>query len=207
MRAGIPVGLVGAILLSIATVAVVFARAFGSQGQGWSDILAFLPFLTGGIALGLLLNFGYGQFARSRRQRLARDHAHAVVFSSEMTPALRKYLQSDPERHESPELTLRTPHYFTVVASSDGLSMWSGWASRPTKFWHIGWASILDIRPEVFPLQFKSVHGLHLHTGEGDGALQIAPFPELSVAVSWDQARVNELADVLSALRTTALQR
>lgn len=78
MRAGIPVGLVGAILLSIATVAVVFARAFGSQGQGWSDILAFLPFLTGGIALGLLLNFGYGQFARSRRQRLARDHADAV---------------------------------------------------------------------------------------------------------------------------------
>ena len=40
MRAGIPVGLMGAILLSVATVAVVFVRAFGSQGQGWSDILA-----------------------------------------------------------------------------------------------------------------------------------------------------------------------
>ena len=80
MRAGIPVGLVGAILVSIATVAVVFVRAFGSQGQGWSDTPAFLPFLAGGIALGLLLNFGYGQFARSHRQRLARDHADAVVF-------------------------------------------------------------------------------------------------------------------------------
>jgi hypothetical protein len=124
-----------------------------------------------------------------------------------MTPALEEYLQSDPGRYESPELARRTPHFFTVVASSDGLSLWSGWASRPTKFWHIDWASILDVRPDRFPLQFKTVHGLHLHTGEGDGALQIAPYPELSVAVSWDRARVYELADSLSALRTTALQR
>ena len=207
MRAGIPVGLMGAILLSVATVAVVFVRAFGSQGQGWSDILAFLPFLAAGIALGLLMNFGYGLFVRSRRQRLAREYADAVVFSSEMTPALKTYLQSDPKRYESPESILRTPHFFTVVASSDGLSLWSGWASRPTKFWHIGWASIFAVRPETIPLQFKRVRGLHVHTGEGDGALQLVPFPELSVAVSWDQARVDELADALSALRTTALQR
>lgn len=57
MRAGIPVGLVVAILLVIATVAMVFVRAFGTRGDGWDDILAFLPFLAGGIALGLLMNF------------------------------------------------------------------------------------------------------------------------------------------------------
>lgn len=65
MRAGIPVGLVVAILLVIATVAMVFVRAFGTRGDGWDDILAFLPFLAGGIALGLLMNFAYGQFARA----------------------------------------------------------------------------------------------------------------------------------------------
>jgi hypothetical protein len=203
----VPVGLLLAILLVIGTVAMVFIRAFGTLGEGWDDILGFLPFLAGGVAVGLLLNIGYSQFARARRRRLTHDNGDAVVFTAEMTPALKKYLQFDRSRYTSAERVGQTPYFFTAVASSDGISLWNGPASRPIKFWQIDWASILDIRPEVAQLQFKTVHCLHLHTGGADGAFQIAPFPDRGLAVSWDQRSTEQLADALNELRRVALKR
>lgn len=204
---GVPFGLFLAILLVISTVATVFVRAFGTRGEGWDDVLGFLPFLAGGVAGGLLLNVGYSQFARARRRRLMHDHGDAVVFTAEMTPALKKYLQFDRSRYTSAERVGKTPHVFTAVVSPDGISLWSGPASRPIKFWQIDWASILEIGPEVVRLQFKTVPCLELHTGAADGALQIAPFPDRGLAVSWDRASVEQLADTLNELRTAALKR
>ena len=133
---------------------------------------------AGGVALALLVNVGYGEFARARRRRLTHDHGDAVVFTAEMTPALKKYLQFDRSRHTSAERVEKTPYFFTAVASSDGISLWNGPASRPIKFWQIDWASILDIRPEVVRLPFKTVHALQSAYGAADGAMQIAPFPD-----------------------------
>jgi len=203
----VPVGLLLAILLVIGTVAMVFIRAFGPLGEGWDDILGFSPLLAGGVAVALLLNVGYGEFARARRRRLTHDHGDAVVFTAEMTPALKTYLQFDPSGYTSAERVGQTPYFFTAVASSDGISLWNGPASRPIKFWQIDWSSILDVRPGVVPLQFKTVHCLQLHTGAADGALQIAPFPDRGHAVSWDRASIEQLADTLNELRTAALKR
>jgi hypothetical protein len=204
---GFPVGLLLAILLVIGTVAMVFVRAFGALGEGWDDVLGFLPFLAGGVAGGLLLNIGYGQFGRARYRRLRHDHGDAVVFTAEMTPALKKYLRLDRSRFTSAERVGQTPYFFTAVASSDGIGLWNGPASRAIKFWQIDWASILDIRPEVVQLQFKTVHCLQLHTGTTDSALQIAPFPDRGPAVSWDRASVERLADSLNEMRRAALKR
>jgi hypothetical protein len=204
---GLPVGLLLAIPLVIGTVAIVFVRAFGPLGEGWDDVLGFLPFLAGGVAVALLLNVGYGEFARARRRRLTYDHGDAFVFTAEMTPALKKYLQFDPSRFTTAERVGKAPYFFTAVASPDGISLWNGPASRPIKFWQIDWASIVDIRPEVVRLQFKTVHCLQLHTGAADGALQIAPFPDRGLAVSWDRASIEQLADNLNELRRAALKR
>jgi hypothetical protein len=193
--------------LVIGTVAMVFVRAFGPLGKGWDDVLGFLPFLAGGVVVALLLNVGYGEFARARRRRLTHDHGDAAVFTAEMTPALKKYLQFDRSRDTSTQRVGQTPYFFTTVASSDGISLWNGPASRPIKFWQIDWASILDVRPEVVRLQFKTVHCLQLHTGAADGAFQIAPFPDRGLAVSWDQRSTEQLADTLNELRRAALTR
>ena len=112
--------------LVIGTVAIVFLRAFGPLGEGWDDVLGFLPFLAGGVALALLLNVGYGEFARARRRRLTHDHGDAAVFTAEMTPALKKYLQFDWSRDTSAQRVGQTPHFFTTVASPDGTSLWNG---------------------------------------------------------------------------------
>ncbi|RXZ71859.1 hypothetical protein [Agromyces albus] len=199
MLLGIPLG--------IGSMAMVFVRAFGPLGNGWDDVLGFLPFLAGPVAAALLVGVAYGEFALARRRRLTRDHADAVVFTAEMTPALKKYLQLDPSRFPSAERVGKTPHFFTAVASSDGISLWYGPASRPIEFWQIDWASILDVRPEVVRLQYKTVHCLQLHTGAADGALQLSPFPERGIAVSWNRASVEQLADSLNELRRAALRR
>lgn len=204
---GVPVGLVLAILLVIGTVGMVFVRAFGPLGEGWEDVLGFLPFLAGGVAVALVVNVGYGEFARARRRRLTHDHGDAVVFTAEMTPALKNYLQYERSRDTSAERVGQMPHFFTTVASPDGISLWNGPASRPLNFWQIDWASILGVRPEVVRLQFKTVHCLQLHTGAADGALQIAPFPDRGLAVSWDRASIEQLADTLNELRRAALTR
>jgi hypothetical protein len=204
---GVPAGLLLGILLVIGSMVMVFVRAFDTRGEGWDDVLGFLPFLAGGVAAALLLNVGYGEFARARRRRLKHDNGDAVVFSAEMTLALKKYLQVDRTRYTSAEQVGKTPHFFTAVASSDGISLWNGPASRPIKFWQIDWASILDIRPEVVQLPFKTVHCLQLHTGAADGAMQIAPFPDRGIAVSWDRASTEQLADTLNELRRAALRR
>ncbi|MBT2516256.1 hypothetical protein J7E29_02305 [Streptomyces sp. ISL-90] len=130
-----------------------------------------------------------------------------MVFTAEMTPALKKYLQFDQSGYSSTELVGKTPHFFTAVASSDGISLWNGPASRPMKFWQIDWASILDVRPDVARLQFKTVHCLQLHTGASDGALQISPFPDRGLTGTWVRASVEQLADTLNELRGAALKR
>ncbi|MBT2516257.1 hypothetical protein J7E29_02310 [Streptomyces sp. ISL-90] len=49
---GAPFGLLLAIFLVIGTVAMVFVRAFDTRGEGWDDVLGFLPFLAGGSLWG-----------------------------------------------------------------------------------------------------------------------------------------------------------
>ncbi|WP_157372772.1 hypothetical protein [Agromyces sp. Root81] len=204
MKVGFPVGLMFAVLLTLGSFALVAIRAFGSRGDGWADILEFLPFLAAGIGFGLALNFAYAKFARMRLHRLAKDHPDAVLFTAEMTPALMQFLRSEANRRENPASVGRLPHFYTAVASVDGLSFWRGSAPYPVKFWQIDWGSIRDLRPELVQLQFKTAHAIHFETGESPGALQIVPFADGMFTVSWGQNRVSELVETLKRLRTPA---
>jgi hypothetical protein len=205
MNAKIPWGLVYSIFLFAATVALVFVRAFGSHGNGWNDILVFLPVLVGAMALTLMYIFIGMRFAIARDKRLARDHPDAIVIRAQMTPKLKKRLKSDPSQYATPELIGRTPNLFTTLADSDGISLWSGPASNPVKFWAIDWASVQNVRYSALQLQFKNAHGFYVDTKNSgaDDALEIAPMPENPYALSYSQAHVEQLVDQLRELRAT----
>jgi hypothetical protein len=54
-----------------------------------------------------------------------------------MTPALKKSLRANPDRYTSPDFAGHAPHLFTVVATANGISLWSGSAQNPARFWEI----------------------------------------------------------------------
>lgn len=197
MKAGIPAGLVLAVLLTVGSFAMVFVRAFGPRGDGWEDVLELLPLLGGAIVVGVAMVGGVSGFAKARLRHLEREFPDAVIFTAEMTPALKQLVQSRLAERIPAEHAARVPHFFTAVASNEGLSFWRGWATRPVMFWQIDWSSVLELRPEEFQLQFKTVHGIRAYTGDSAGALQIAPFPHGFFSVSWDKASVDALAVTL----------
>ncbi len=202
MENRVPKGLVPAIVLVVATLALVFVRAFGANGDGWSDILEFAPFYVGVIAASFILIAIYNWYADARDRRLARDHPSAVVFGSEMTPALKQRLRSDPDRYLSPTLVGRAPHLFTVVADGDGITFWNGPASNPVEFWGIDWRKVSGIRPATHRLEYKNVHGLVFDTSIGAvlGTLEIAPRPKRSFSVSSSNDQSTALTEQVTGL-------
>lgn len=197
MKAGIPSGLVYAVLLTVGSFAVVIVRAFSPGGGGWEDILKLLPVLGGAVVLSVAMVGGVSGFAKARLRRLEREFPDAVVFTAEMTPALKQLVKSQLAERTQVEPAPGVPHFFTAVASDEGLSFWSGGATRPVRFWEIDWSSVLELRPEEFQLQNKSVRGIRAYTGDSTGALEIAPYPHGFFSVSWDKPSVDALAVTL----------
>ena len=207
----VPKGLAPAIVLVIGTLVLVFVRAFGSSyGEGWNDILEFAPFYVGAIAAAFILIALYNWYADARDRRLAREHPTALVFGSEMTPALKQRLRSDPDRYSSPAVVGRAPHLFTVVADADGITLWNGPASNPVEFWGIDWRTVSGIRPATHRLDYKTVRGLVFDTSTGAvlGTLEIAPRPKgpFSVSFSYSDAELTALTERVTELWRTARQ-
>jgi hypothetical protein len=192
----------------MASVGLVFISAFGSRGEGWNDILEFLPFLVGGIATVLAGVAVYSWYAEARDKRLALDDPTAVVFGSEMTSALKKHLRANPNRYTSPDLVGRAPHLFTVVATVKGISLWSGSARNLVRFWEIEWQLVSALRPATLRLDYKNVRGLLIETNAPDavGALEIAPCPEGPFSISYSEARLTSLIESLDVLWHASLQ-
>ena len=203
---GVPVGLVVAVLIVGGSIAMVFVRAFGERGDGWDDILEFLPFLAAGLAGGIILNTAYGEIALARRRRLTRENGDAIVFTAEMTPTLKAILKVHDGTSLGTPRRNRAPYFFTVVASDQGITLWGGTPTRPRSFWQIDWESIAEIQLARIQLQFKAVHGLTLKTHRPDGTFQIAPFPERGFARSWKRERTERLEESLSDLRSASLK-
>lgn len=204
-------GLLPAIVLAIGTVVLVFVRAFKSPyGDGWNDILEVAPFYVGIVAVSFIFIAIYNSYADARDRRLARDHPTAVVFGSEMTPALKQRLKSDPDRYASPVVVGRAPHLFTVLADADGITFSNGPASNPVSFWGIDWRMVSGIRPANHRLEYKNVHGLVLDTSAGAvlGTLELAPRPKgtFSVSFSVSDAQLAALSERMTELRRAASQ-
>lgn len=203
MKAGMPGGSVLAAVLAVGSFAMVFVRAFGERGDGWADVLELLPLLGGAVVVGVAMIGGFSGYERARLRYLQKQFPDAVIFTAEMTPALKQLLRSrSAERANADPAGL--PHFFTAVASNEGLSFWRGWGTRSVMFWQIDWSSILELRPEEIQLQFKTVHGIRAHTGASAGALQLAPYPHSFfsdphsfVSGSWDRADVEALVAAL----------
>lgn len=136
-----------AAVLAVGYLALVIVRAFGSDGGGWTEVLAFLPILVGSVLLGLLLIAWYSHFSRARLRRLVADHPNAVVFTAELTPELKVYVETK-QGAASNQHRVGVPHFHTVVASVEGISLWGGPPARPAEFLRVEWAAISDIRRE-----------------------------------------------------------
>lgn len=207
----VPNGLLPAIVLAIGTLVLVFVRAFKSPyGDGWNDILEFAPFYIGAFAAAFVLIAMFNLYADARDRRLARDHPNAVVFGSEMTPALKQRLKSDPDRYASPTVVGRAPHLFTVVADADGITFWNGPATNPIRFWGIDWRTVSGIRPATHRLEYKNVHGLVFDTSAGAvlGTLELAPRPKgiFSVSFSISDVQLTALTERMAELWRAASQ-
>ena len=204
MKARLPGGLVLGIFLTLGSLAMVFVRAFGSRGDGWNDIREFLPVLAGALLVGGALVIGYSWFAVARLRRLEREHPSAVLFTAEMTPELKQLLKSRI-RDGRAEQAIWLPHFFTVVATSEGLRFWRGCAAQPKEFWRIEWPSVLELKPAEFPLQYKTMQGIRGFTGDPIGALEIAPFPDSILMASWDREHIEALMKKLNAHPTQSI--
>jgi hypothetical protein len=207
----VPNGLLPAIVLAVGTLVLVFVRAFrSSYGDGWNDILEVAPFYVGIISASFIFIAIYNSYADARDRRLARGHPTAVVFGSEMTPALKQRLKSDPDRYASPAVVGRAPHLFTVVADPDGITFWNGPASNPVRFWGIDWRTVSGIRPATHRLEYKHVHGLVFDTSAGAvlGTLELAPRPKgtFSASFSVSDAQLTALTERMTELWRTASQ-
>lgn len=200
VKNNVPNGLVPAILLVGATLLLVFVRAFSPLGDGWSDILGLLPLYVGAVALVAVAGYWYNRYARARDKRLARDHPGAVVFGSQMTPALRMRLKTGPE------LRGRIPNLYTVVADSTGIGFWSGGASNPSKFWAIDWKSVVDIHLDTFQLEYRRARGIRIETTDepANGALEVVALNQGMFASSLAKPEVGRLADDLQKLHNNS---
>ena len=200
MGRGVPGGLIWAIVLTIGSLAMVFIRAFGANGDGWHDIREFAPFYLGAIVLAFPFIALFTLYADARDRRLTRDHPDALVFGAEMTPALKDLLKSTPESAASPALAGRAPSWFTVVADADGVTFWLGPGWNPVKFWGVDWEAVWGLRPSRLQLQFKNMNGfvMDTHTGAAVGALEIAPRPTRFFASSLGTDEISVLTERLT---------
>jgi hypothetical protein len=159
--------------------------------------------IVGAVGLGAFV-FSTGILWRLptelRSRRLQVDRPGSVAVSVERVDANERLLSSSPASSRTRCWQERTPVYFSITATSQGLGIWGGRSGAPSEYLSVPWASIGEVSLGEVRLGLLSVAALRIEL-VGSGTFEFPVLGRRIGGLGWaSRSEVATLVDRLHSL-------